>query len=209
MVFQKSVALPEHPEIDDLRRVLASHATGVLIVDGTARPRQYILDRATGYPVSPADEWMLHGSDQVLCIPDDSPGCIQLMVQAEPLNTRTHPAFDRFLAAHGAAQGLKFVRWNVETAKAGLAVFDGTDLVGGGFPTLVESPALRILNAHPAALAAAVQKVLEKVWAEPRAVGVDRWGVDIASRFGATRINFDRKVSEEEIQDVLKELVGN
>jgi hypothetical protein len=208
MRFHKSVALPEHVEIDDVRRVVASHSSAILIVDGTARSRQFVLDRATGYPVSPADDWMLHGSDHVLCIPDDSPGCVQLMVQAEPLNTRTHPSFDRFLATHGAAQGLKFVRWNVETVKTGHEVFDGTDLAGNGFAITAEAPALRLLNANPVALASAVQKVLEKVWAEPRAVGVDHWGVDLASRFGPTRVNFETRVAEDELEAAVKDLLA-
>ena len=64
---------------------LRSHSSGVLLVDGEARARKFVPDPKTGAPVSGADPWMLDATDFTLCIPDDSEGCLQLMVTPKVL----------------------------------------------------------------------------------------------------------------------------
>ncbi len=175
---------------------LRSHTGGVLLIDGEARARKFVPDPATGSPVSGADPWMLDATDFTLCIPDDSAGCLQLMVNPKVLDAQTHLAADRYLAYHGELNSARLVLWEIDSAKGAGKMFQGADIAIPNPLASCENALLKQLNSSQTLLSAAVQRVLEKVWADPRAVGIDSWGIDINSRFGMTRICFTEPVTE-------------
>lgn len=186
---------------------LRSHSSGVLLVDGEARALKFVPDPATGSPVSGADPWMLDATDFTLCIPDDSPGCLQLMVNPKVLDAQTHLSADRFLAYHGELNSARLVLWEIDSAKGAGQMFQGADIAIPNPLARSENALLKQLNVSPPALTAAVQRVLEKVWADPRAVGIDPWGIDINSRFGMTRICFSEPVTESTARAAIDELL--
>ena len=175
---------------------LRSHSSGVILIDGEARARKFVPDPLTGAPVSGADPWMLDATDFTLCIPDDSEGGLQLMVMPRVLDAQMHVAADRYLAYHGELSGARLVLWEIDSAKGGGQIFQGADIAVANPLASRENALLKHLNGSPAILSAAVQRALEKVWADPRAVGIDPWGIDINSRFGMTRICFSEPVTE-------------
>ncbi len=202
----KTLELAGTPQ--DAAAFLRSHTSGVLLVDGEARTRKFVPDPATGSPVSGADPWMLDATDFTLCIPDDSEGGLQLMVTPKVLDAHTHLASDRFLAYHGELGAARLVLWEIDSAKGGGQIFDGADVALPNPLAAIENGLLKQLNSSPVRLSSAAQRVLEKVWADPRAVGVDSWGIDIHSRFGMTRICFSEAVTDANASGAIDELLA-
>ncbi len=203
----KTLEIAKVPQ--DAVAFLRSHTSGVLIVDGEARARKFVPDPQTGSPVSGADPWMLDATDFTLCIPDDSSGCLQLMVNPKVLDAQTHLAADRFLAYHGELNSARLVLWEIDSAKGGGQMFQGADVAVPNPLASSENALLKQLNSSPPVLASAVQRVLKKVWADPRAVGIDSWGIDINSRFGMTRICFAESVTDSTVPAAIKALLGS
>lgn len=205
---------PAHKTFDaakspqDAVAFLRSHSSGVLLVDGEARARKFVPDPATGSPVSGADPWMLDAIDFTLCVPDDSQGCLQLMVNPKVLDAQTHLAADRYLAYHGELNSARLVLWEIDSAKGAGQMFQGADIAIPNPLASSENALLKQLNVSQASLSAAAQRVLEKVWADPRAVGIDSWGIDINSRFGMTRICFSGPVTESTARGAIDELLS-
>ena len=187
---------------------LRSHTSAVLLIDGEARNRKFVPDPLSGAPVSAADPWMLDAASHTFCIPDDSAGGLQLMVHPQVLDPHTHVASDRYLAYHGDLTSARLVLWTIEAGKGGGKVVEGPALSVPNPLAATEFKLLKILNTALTPFAAATQKVLAKVWADPRAVGIDPWGIDIHSRFGMTRINFGVPVNDATAPAAIAELLS-
>ncbi|MCK6476530.1 MAG: DUF2470 domain-containing protein [Phycisphaerales bacterium] len=194
-------------------RILRSSYAGVLLIGDRPLRLTYVLDPATGCPVVPlaADGPEAPSDDEaqslVLCIPDDGDGSLQMLCSAADIDPHTHEAADRHLIYHGPARQRRWVLLRVESARVNNKVFDPA-LVIAPNPLRRAEPALcKRANArkdHLAALSRARGGPSED---RPVMVGIDPAGMDVRTRFGILRIDFDRHATNqadaEQILDAL------
>ncbi|MCC6678786.1 MAG: hypothetical protein IT436_16765 [Phycisphaerales bacterium] len=190
---------PSDPHGDDdsldaagARRHLRSTTEALLRFDDLTLHLRFILDPATGDPVSPIPPAVLTAAELILFIPDEVEDALQLLVHPVEINPDREAAADRWLIYHGASRESRWARLEIQSARRGRDVFDGPDLRGPAHLLKDEPRLLALLNADAPGLARLCRSATGTAPADPRAVGIDPDGLDIRARFGIIRIPFDR-----------------
>lgn len=170
-----------------------AHRQGTLIADDVPSHTRFILDGATGRLVFPAPGAALAAESLVLFIPEETPdgsGELQVMLSASELDPSAE-ACDRWRAYHGEPRLSRWAACAIEGAKFNGSVVDH-EALNAPNPLRAEEPALcKALNADHAALTLACQRQAGVEIADPVAVGIDPWGIDVRARFGIVRCTFD------------------
>ncbi|HYF15542.1 MAG TPA: hypothetical protein VD971_10780 [Phycisphaerales bacterium] len=183
-----------------LRR-LRQHHEGILSFGELVEPVRFVLDPASGQPVLPVPYSALGYDSVVLFAPDDgldNPECLQVTAAPQEIDPNREEACDRHGAYFGKPAHVRWARLLVESVKRLDEVVDG-DLIRLANPLRsAESELCRAANADPAKLAAACERMLGVKPAEPKAVGVDPWGIDVRARFGVARLEFPEPVGTKE-----------
>ncbi len=202
---------------DPPARTLREHYAGVLIIaDDRPLRRSYVLDPATGCPVIPlaadgpdalTDE---ETESLVFLIPDEADGSLQLLCSVADLDPRTHEAADRHLIYHGPSHERRWALLRVESAKIGPRIFDPQLFIAPN-PLRSAEPALcKWANARKDALRTLATARIGAGADLSLMVGIDPLGIDVRTRFGPARIEFDepamdRAAAEARMQALLNE----
>lgn len=183
---------------DPLRLLRASHSA-LLLVEEVYVPRTYILCNATGRPVIPMPAaWeaacksgRIEPDDPLaMFIPEDTDDCLQLLVIPEPMDVRTDPAADRYMAYHGKPDQAVMAKLTIDSAKWPGEVCEGDRLMVANALAANEPRLCKQLNADPARLALLCQRAVGTRPEAPVAVGIDPLGLDVRARFGIIRVEF-------------------
>lgn len=182
------------PELDEsitiARRFLRRTLSGVLALDEHVRPIRIVI-APDGRLVAPVMVGMIEAADTVLFLPEESDEAMQVQVTVEPFEERgaAGALADRWRIYHGEPPDVRWAILTMEAARLGEIFLDGEAMVAPNGLAAVEAKICRTLNEkHSPALAEACRKLHEKVLEEPRAVGVDDWGVDVRGRFEVYRL---------------------
>lgn len=179
--------MPDEPALTHFR----AHREGTLIADEVPGRVRFIADQR-GRLVFPATGATLAAEDLTLFVPDETPdgsGELQLMLAAEALDPESE-ACDRWRAYHGEPRLARWAACQVLGAKFSGAVVDHEPMNRPNAVARAEPALCKQLNADQAALGAACRRLTGVDIADPVAVGVDAWGIDVRARFGIVRLPF-------------------
>lgn len=174
------------------------HRTGVLMLDGTVEAALFTIDGAEGGLVLDvpgrafeADQWVLH-------VPEEGPGCVQALLEANALDERVHGrAVDKHMATHGKARHPCWAYCRVVAARLGNAVVEGEEIDLRNPLHGAEFRLCRALNADRAMLAAMCLRACGRAIESPMAVGIDRYGIEVRTTFGVVRLAFTSEATTE------------
>lgn len=179
----------------DPARILRRFHRGVLRVADDVRDVRFVVDQLTGFPVLPVRADVFAAEDLILFIPDEAEDALQLLVEATELDPNREAACDRFIAYHGAAQGVegrarsaRWARLTVTTAKIAGVVDDGacsSNAIGDDEPALC-----KWLNTTLGAASRIVKGLSSTPEDDLTVVGVDQFGVDVRARADIVRVEF-------------------
>lgn len=184
--------------LDALRRLRTFHSA-LLLVEEVYVPRHYALCNATGRPVMPMPgAWeaarksgRMELTDPLpMFVPEDTQDCLQLLVIPEPMDARTDPAADRYMAYHGKPAEAVLAALTIDSAKWPGEVCAGDQLMVKNTLAADEPRLCKQLNADPARLALLCERALGTRPEAPVAVGIDPGGLDVRARFGIIRVEF-------------------
>ncbi len=136
------------------------------------------------------DKQAVGASECVLFAPEEGEPEVQYLLEGVETTEEADAACDRWLAYHGAPDHAHWLRARVDSAKFGQNVVPGLDCLPPNPIGRNESGVLRRFNAHPEAIRRACEAIRGVHVADPVAVGVDPYGVDVRARFGVVRLSF-------------------
>ncbi len=117
-----------------------------------------------------------------------------MLVELEWLDAARDEACDRLITYHGRAEEARFAALEVLDAKWERGEIDIESLITANPVRREEGKLCRGLNADRGRLGAMVRRRLGREVMEPTAVGVDAWGVDVRTRTGLVRLEFDSAI---------------
>lgn len=193
---------PETPEVGRRRpQSLSLHGVrfGELLIGC-----RYVLDPSTGRPVmpvpaqvlgenrSPSDDpdWRLSSLFPMTPTPrpPDRSSCSRRRKRST--HERMRPGIGS-LVYHGTPPERTWAVFNVVSARWSGVVVSGDELVAGNPLRDVEARVCKSLNADPAGVAHACERASGTYPLAPLVVGVDPYGIDVHTRFGIIRIEFE------------------
>jgi hypothetical protein len=177
-------------------RAMRGEHVGVLRVGESTAPCRYVIDGATGHPVFPAtfdadpmaDDRSTH---LLLCVPDDSFDCLEILGAVQEIDPRSHESCDRYQIYHGRPQGRRWVMLAVDSGKQSGRVIEGSAIAAAN-PLRTSEPKLcRSANASPQRVLAVCRSRFGTSNDQATVVGVDPLGFDLRTRFGVRRVEFE------------------
>ena len=188
----------EDAMISAARRAIGRWHEGRLASARIGADTQFVIDDSTGALILFSEPGALESEAPAMLIPDESDPEIELL-----LDLRGQPGEaqrDQWRAYHGADRRGAWALGTVESVRLrispGPTVLDGPDVVRPNPLRAHVRELLRHANRDPGRLAGAVRRKLGAASAEPVAVGVDPWGLDVRARFGPVRFEFDREAGD-------------
>lgn len=171
-------------------------------------PCTFVIDGRDGRFVMPCDEDLAAAADLVLYVPDDGFNEMALLVSATRHEDAFDEAKDRHLAYHGRAEGLGWFRCEVDSAKWGGVLYEGSTLLGANPLREIEPGLCRTLNGDRGVLAR-LSELLTRVRPEtPLCVGVDHLGMDLRTRVGVIRVEWPAEIrTPDEASGVIDALI--
>lgn len=207
-VFRDNRTVTDINPSTDAAHFLRRHYQAVIDMDGTIHKRNYVIDGAAGCIVVSLQSGIEESESIVMYIPDEGTNSIQLLVEGSWLDPSRDAACDRLLIYHQRAEAAKFAsmrivdaKWedrNVEGAKISLK----NDLEG------VEPRLCRLLNTDRRKLEAIVHRETGRETFEARAVGVDTRGIDVRTRTGIVRCEFEAQLSRDQAIATIERWTG-
>ncbi|MEM7755105.1 MAG: hypothetical protein AAF297_05660 [Planctomycetota bacterium] len=187
--------------------------SGTLVHDGVPTPCKYIIDGRDGRVVLPVSVVVADAAEHVLWLPDERFGAMQALLLAEPLDDELDEARDRYLAYHGRAEEVRWIRCVVDSAREGGEVFDGDDLTRPNAARPVEPKLCKLLNSDRDKLRTITSKLAGVLPETALAVGVDEDGIDVRVTLGVVRVEFPRRArdadeAEATVRGLLTEIGG-
>jgi hypothetical protein len=199
---QESVVPAEDAITNRIRRIYCGAWRAVLLHGELATPVRFVLDARTGNPVLPVPRVVLDEESVTLCIPEDHDDALQVFGPPVVIDPARCDACDRYGAFFGRPEHTHWIMIDVESGRMGNVVFDGAALEADNPLHDVETALCRRLNADQATLAHLTNSPVA------RAVGVDRFGIHVRTRFDIARLEFPSEVfsvadANREIQNLL------
>lgn len=183
--------------IGEAYEALVADCIGVLrFGEDDVIPLKFVIDNETGRLVASAPVAVLMAVDQVLFVPDERDGALQLMLS--PDDIEEGPATDRWQAFHGAPEHVRWGAFWIDSARFGSWVLDGEALMQPNALAKDEPALCRKLNEDQGRLAAICQRHAGVVVPSPVCVGVDGGGIHVRARFGVVRVRFEKRVRDRE-----------
>ena len=192
--------------IGEAYEALVADCIGVLrFGDDDVVPIKFVIDNETGRLVATVPVAVLLAVDQVLFVPDERDGALQLMLSPDEMEEG--PATDRWQAFHGAPEHVRWGAFWIDSARYGAWVLDGEALMQPNALAKDEPALCRRLNEDSGRLAAICQRYAGVVVPSPVCVGVDGGGIHVRARFGVVRVRFEERVgSGEEAMRVIEQM---
>ncbi|MCB9845705.1 MAG: hypothetical protein H6811_06945 [Phycisphaeraceae bacterium] len=176
---------------EQVAHVLRSNTRAELVHDGAAFAGRYVLDPSGPRLVLPVPQDALAADEFVVHVPEDRGGSVQILALLDLIDPDRDAACDRFLAYHGAPHGLRWAAFRAEAFKVDGHVIDGMEVDLGNPLAPAELALLKHLNVSPDRLAAACRRTVGVTPAQPIAVAIDAWGIDVRDRFAILRLPLD------------------
>lgn len=194
-------------------RLLRSVHQGTLGFAERALDVRFVLDGADGSLVTAADPAFVRATELALFAPAESDFVFQLLLTPALIDRpEASEAVDRWSAYHGRPPVNTWARCRIEALKTSANVWD-TDLLMLGNPLRAIEPRLvRALNSDRQRLARACKVHAVADVADPLAVGVDPFGIDVRARFGIVRLEFPEQApirSPELAETAISRLLGS
>lgn len=184
--------LPDSPS-----RILRGNYGGALQLGDRPLPVKYVLDPSTGCPVIPLsadgpDAIPDEDADSlVIMIPDEGDESLQLQCSVVDIDPRTHEAPDRHLIYHGPSHQRRWGLLRVQAARVANKVFDALLIVAANPLRTAEPSLCKWANSRKEALAQLAKSRLTGGGDLSVMVGIDPMGIDLRTRFGPQRIDFE------------------
>jgi len=166
--------------------LLRNFREGVLLADDVPHHAPFVIDGRLGRIVIPVTREVADAEQLVLFVPEERDDAMQLLIDAKEIEPDS--SCDRYLAYHGRAPHPHWIAAKIDAVRWADSILDGDEFdlrntLHDGEPAL-----LKKLNTDRAVLSRVCD---HPVSAEPVAVGVDPFGIDIRTRRGLVRIRFD------------------
>lgn len=184
------------------------HYQTVIDIDGTIHKRNYVLDGAAGRIVVALQGGIEESESIVMYIPDEGASSIQLLVEASWLDPARDAACDRLLIYHQRAEAAKFASMRIVDAKWEDRNVEGSEISLKNELEGVEPRLCRLLNTDTSHLQATVLRETGRVTFEARAVGVDTRGIDVRTRTGIVRCEFEAQLSRDQAIATIERWTG-
>lgn len=175
-------------------RFLRRHFSGTIVSDEVVLKRNFVIDPRSGEFVAALPPNVEESHSVVLHVPDESDSALQLLVECRALDAMRDGACDRLLIYHGRSEGARFMGMTPIDGKLDEKSFQIEKKFASN-PLWEDEPRLcRILNADSGALGALVRSMGGRELIEPKAVGVDDMGLDVRTRTGMVRLEFEQRL---------------
>ncbi|MBX3390769.1 MAG: hypothetical protein KF691_15075 [Phycisphaeraceae bacterium] len=180
---------------DDPARFLRRHFSGTILSDEVVLRRNFVIDPRSGEIVASLPPNVEEAQSVVLHVPDEADGALQLLVECRALDAARDGACDRLLIYHGRSEGAKFVGLTPVDGKLNKKSFQIEKKFASN-PLWADEPRIcRVLNSDSGALRTLVKDLSGREVIEPKAVGVDDIGLDVRTRTGLVRVEFERRLA--------------
>lgn len=185
-------------------RFLRRHFSATIISDEVVLKRNFVIDARSGEIVAALPPHVEDSLSVVLHVPDESDSALQLLVECRALDAMRDGSCDRLLIYHGRSEGARFIGMTPIDGKLDKKSFQIEKKFASN-PLWADEPRLcRILNADTGALTRLVGSLSGREVTEPKAVGVDDMGLDVRTRTGMVRIEFERRLAVAEVSPTIE-----
>ena len=176
-------------------RTLRRYHEGTIAFNERRSPSMFIAEAATGAIVLPAEAGMTRAEELTLYAPEESAWVMQIaLVPVLIERPESEEAVDRWAAYHGRSASKSWIRCSIDGAKTESMVYGPEALMLPNALGAAEFKLIKKLNADQEGLARACRVHGPIEVADPVAVGVDPFGVDVRARFGIVRLEFPEGV---------------